>query len=355
MPPEDGLYWIHVSTGLMASTAADVRLRGTIRNPNILRSHNGWNAIDTTSRDELTYLNKTADTLTVSSDGPLYSDQFYQTAFCGFQLNNIMDPVIAFSVGRSFELSQPGRIPYDLVNVDTNRGWNTDRYAVPVTGTWVITITVGIPTNGDTQVDVYAPEFVTSIYFFSTNNPGTDTISKTIIVPVNAGSVIYTYLTDTPVYSDIRYQTALMGFLYSLKIPPLISWFVATETTLIGTTDPVAFDVVLINEGSGWNIVSNIYTVPVKGIYYIQMTAGIITGYGTKMELVKIGTSVDTVLANVFRSGAPHNGYDCRGRAIIVQLQANDKLKIRLPSGYRLFSDTKRITTFSGFRIHDLI
>ena len=349
-PPASGIYWIHISGGLLSATAADVRLNGAERTPNILRKHSSWNGYDTSSRDEIVTLSPALNVLAVSSDSGLYSDVGRQTAFCGFQINNVMETVCAFSVGRSTDWSTAGKIQYDLINVDTNSGWSTtdNQFIVPYTGTWVITFSIGAISGGDAQVDLYAPTIIASILFLSTNNAGADMASKTIIVPINAGAAVYTYLSNAPVYSDIRYQTALMGFYYAPNRLQPITWSVATVSQLIGPVDPVPFDIVLSNEGNGWSVVTNIYLVPAAGVYYLSITAGIVPNDNTLMELLVNGD----VKASIYRSGTTHNGVDTRSRAIILSLQTNDQLTIRLPSDYALYSDSSRITAFSGFRIY---
>ena len=256
----------------------------------------------------------------------------------------------AFSVGLTTSLSTAGQMSYDLVILDTDSRWNSNRYLVPYTGTWVIAFTTGAPTSGDSRVDLYAPSLVTSLYFFSTNSAGPDTLSKTLIITMLEGNVIYTSLADTPVYSDIRYQTSLMGFFYNPNFPP-ITWCVASESQFIVATDPVPFDVVFINEGNGWNTATSQYTVPLAGVYSIISTAGISANTETKMEQLIHGVlEVDKL-----RSSTSHNGIDTRSRSLILSLQINDVLRVRLLSGYSLYCDTNRKTLFSGCCLYSLI
>ncbi len=358
-PPETNssactFYWLHLSVGLYPYTAADVRIIGTTNNPNVLRGHNAWSGYDTSSRDELFCLAPVLNTMTLSSDGPLYSDAYFQTTFSGFQLDNVMGgTVVGFSVGRTSPVTAIGRITYDKVNIDTSGTWNGNEYIVPIDGIWVITVQACADSGGDMSVGIYTTAYdsfntITFVYFFSTNNPGPDMTSKTVIFRMEAGTSIYSTLQDTPLYSDIRYQTAFLGFLYSPKELQRVCWCVSTDSVHIGLVEPVPFDIVYINEGNGWNAIINYYTVPLSGVYYIHLAAGIERNYGTNMQLVVNGE----IKTNVYRSEAPHNGYDTRSKAVILRLQEGDKLHIRLPSGYRLFSDSNRITTFSGFRIY---
>ena len=347
-PPESGLYWLSFSAGISPNTITDVRLVGADRAPNILREHQSWNGYDTTSRSELTNLLTSLNIVHLSSDGALYSSSLRQTSFCGFQLNNVMRSVAAFSVGCSTKSMTTGQMTYDYVNVDTNSGWSTNEYVVPYSGTWVITFQVGIETGGDSQVDLYAPNLITSLNFYSTNNAGTDTQSKTVILTIDAGAIIYTSLSNAPVYSDIRYQTSLMGFFYSPKLVQPVSWCVARASSIFGPANPVPFDVVLINQGNGWNIATNVFIVPNTGVYYVHLSAGMNTAADTSMDML-----IDKVpIINVYRTSVSHNGIDNRGRSYILALQVNNQLSIRLELGYSLYSNANRITIFSGFRIY---
>ena len=50
-------------------------------------------------------------------------------------------------------------------------------------------------------------------------------------------------------------------------------------------------------------------------------------------------------------SSTDHNGIKTRSRAIITRLNVGDVLRINLPTGYYLYSNNNRITTFTGFRV----
>ena len=317
---------------------------GTASNPNVLRGHSAWSGYDTTSRDALFCLYPVLNTMTVSNfNGTLYSDAYFQTSFSGFQLDNVMvDPVVAFSVGRTSPISSVGRISYDLVIVDTNAAWNNDEYIVPVTGVWMITVQACVNSGGNMAVGLFNDGSPT-IYYYSTNNRGPDMISNTIFLTLEKDTSLYTILQNASLYSDIRYQTALLGFQYLSKFPNII-WSVATREVHTGPIEQVPFEIILINRIGGWNPVIHAYEVQMTGVYYIHMKAGIDMKYGTDMQLVVNGE----IKTNIYRSEAPHNGKDMRSKAVILRLVENDRLYIQLPRGYRLHSGT----TFSGFLIY---
>ncbi len=71
-------------------------------------------------------------------------------------------------------------------------------------------------------------------------------------------------------------------------------------------------------------------------------------GLQTRMELV----INNVIIANVYRSSTDHNGIRTRSRSLVYRLGAGDVARIRVPTGYQLYSADNRLTTFSGFRVY---
>jgi hypothetical protein len=347
--PESGYYWISFSAAIQAEDEADVRLVGSTRQPNIFRESTSLNGVDTTSRNELTVLTAGSSKLTLSSDFPLYSDAGLQVSFSGFSLDSIMTTVVGFSFGLSNTDTTAGRLIYDQIYVDTHSGWNTstNSYIAPVDGTYFITLNAANDGVSPGFTDLYAAgSLLTRLYHYS-NATGPDSSSKSVIIQLTAGQQIYTTLTDPNSYSDLRYQTSLLGFLYNPYRQLPISWSVATEASATGLVYPLGFDVVFVNQGNGWNVATNLYKVPLSGTYYITWTAGSYAPYPSLMELVLNESPV----ANIYRGANLYSNIDTKSRSIILQLVLDDELKIRVPAGYRIYSNAQRITTFSGIRI----
>ncbi len=53
---------------------------------------------------------------------------------------------------------------------------------------------------------------------------GVDMGSTTAIVRLDVGDYFYADLWYSPVYSDVNYQTSMMGFLYSPSALPAVAW-----------------------------------------------------------------------------------------------------------------------------------
>jgi hypothetical protein len=121
--------------------------------------------------------------------------------------------------------------------------------------------------------------------FLYTSYSGSMTTSRTIIKYFNSGDSIYSLFSTTSyIEADGAYPTALYGFLYSSYVP--VSWCVQANTGgyLTGEVNPVGFNKIIENEGSGWSASTNKFSVPRAGVYYIHLSAGLYLT--TKLELM---------------------------------------------------------------------
>lgn len=78
------------------------------------------------------------------------------------------------------------------------------------------------------------------------------------------------------------------------------------------------------------------------------MTAGIAANYTCRMDLLLNGFNQ----ASILRQSTVQNGIDTRSRAFLIRLITLDELSIRVPSGYRTYSNSQRVTKFSAMRIY---
>ena len=215
------------------------------RSPSIVRTNTHFsNGTDTTSRDEILLLKSQRSELSLSSKSALFSDAYFQTAFSGFFISNIVNPVVAFSFGLSnyFNAANLGNvlsnIPFDIINIDTHNGWSraSSVYNVPVAGVYVISLTSAAFAHERLFVALYVNNnAVAGLYFGSNNNNGIETLSRTVLINLNEGDQLDATLDKRfggAAYSDIHCQTSMKGFLYNPHFHLPISWFVALETKL---------------------------------------------------------------------------------------------------------------------------
>ena len=320
---------------------------------------NYYGGADTTSLDEIISAKLVGTELSVSSDSTLFSDFYLQTAFAGFYISNIVDTVVEFSFGlsTSFDSSNDRNVPFDIINVDTHNGWrsSSNAYVVKVPGVYVISFGLAAAEDQDPYLRLYAPTQITGLFMGSkAYRNGIEMLSRTVLIDIDEGHHIALVFTSNygSVYSDIRCQTSLKGFLYKPHRNKPISWCVLwapnSNLYITGPINPVSFNVVLVNQGSGWNSPSNLFVTPLSGVYYILLTAGIYEYKPTKMELLINGFP----RINVYRQFTSHIFWDTRSRAVIQRLQQNDVLSVQLPHGYYLQSNGNGYTGFAGFRLY---
>lgn len=349
--PQTGVYWIHISAGIPPSTEADVRLNLPYYQPDIVRSHvNFYSGIDTTSRCVITNLTQ-GHQLYLNSIYTSYSDFLLQVSFGGFSIDTYMSQTVAFFLASSFPQTTIGNITFDTVVLDTDGGWSEDdeAYIVKAAGIYVISFTTGLSRNaGQTVRALVNGDVSTAIFVTDTAHGGEDTATLTFLADLAEDDSLQLVLSRGTVYSDIRHLTAFNGFLYAPR-GNLVAWQLYRTADLEGPADPVSFDIVVLDTADQWNPSNSRYTVGTAGVYCINLNAGMVARIG-------MGLSVMINQFNemaVYRSSVNHNGFDTRGRSLIVRLAQGDQLRVSLAVSFELeSSEDLRQTSFSGFRIY---
>ena len=353
--PYGGYYWLHYSIGINSNSQADAYLTGSERISNVLRSYSNYNGQDIMSRDEIFDLNSACGQVKLWSDFNVFSDPYLQTSFSGFSIDNLSDlsPVVfSISLASTQTCSLSAKIPFDRVILDSQKAWSpVDRdYIVPTTGLYVISLKIGSRPTYPLGVGLYVYGAILSSVQLGSNDHQYESLGTTITAELFQGDRLYAgcyYYSNSYLQGNIKAQTLLTGFLYRPRNFQGYAWSVASVTSVTGPAYPVSLPVQILDRGFGWDKITNTYTVQDSGIYYIHLTAGVNTAQPTRMEL-----QVNTVtLINVYMASTDHNGIKTRSRAIITRLNVGDTLRITLPTGYYLFSNNNRITTFTGFRV----
>ena len=332
------------------------------RSPSIFRTNAKFaKGAYTTSRDYIVPLQSKHDKLSLSSDTKLFSDIYWQTSFAGFYINNIVNPLVTFSFGLSISLVSSNitdkNIPFDVINIDTHNGWNRSRntYSVKVSGLYVISYSLAAVVGNELfvplQVNQNTVAEIRSFIGGSNVGDGIEILSKTLVLRLNETDHIAAVLCqhNGRIYSDIRCPTSMKGFLYKPYQGKPVSWRVVimqVDLCTSGLLDPVKFDEVFVNDGSGWNETSNSFVAPLPGVYYLQISAGMCDDKPTKMELMVNGYPK----INVYRQFTKEIFWDTRSRAVILRLLPGDKLHIRLPFGFNIWTS---LTEFGGFRLYE--
>lgn len=285
----------------------------------------------------------------MSSSYSLYSDSLLQTSFGGFLLDSVMTQVVAFAFGLSTSFSTGGQlIPFDLVYVDTHSGWTTTNtaYTIPVTGTYIIALTAnsqaGATIGCQLKIDSYL-----SVAHVYVDGPyaGNDSHSSLSALALLAGQKLAEYLN----MGTVAGGTTLSGFLYTPYLTPAVVFSVGITSTSRpnAPVDPVSYDSILVNQGSGWIAAKQAFVTPIGGVYYVHIMFMPTQGNQCQVNLLLNGK---TVMGNSYLS-TPTSGYDTRSRGFILRLNPADELRVSLTAG-QFYSNSNIYNTFTGLLIH---
>lgn len=317
------------------------------------RFHTTFTSTPTTiSRSEMVQLQQ-GTPLMLTSTYALYSDNYQQTSFTGFMLDNAMSPMVAFYASQSSSAPGP-RIPYDVVLVDTVGAWNASSYefVVPVAGTYVVSVMFGIvnaTANGNLLVNNSATSPLYGYKYAAASQQ--DFISTTFVICLNTNDRLSVAKPSggggTVTFVFANYHNAFMGFLYSPTRGQSIAWSVgrASSEASAGPLNPVTYTVVFVNVGSAWNVTSNTVTVTQTGVYYVSVTALTQSSQPMRVEVTVNGVAVASV-----QQETPLALQYAFSRSLLVRLMRGDNVRVRLPASYSLSASI--YSTFSGIRIY---
>ena len=349
--PVDGLYLTYLTASIPANVTTDIRLIGSPYTPNILISEQINCDYTSALREDMQFFYKNTN-LWISSDNALYSNNItFPTSFGGFHLASLLEPLKAFAVRLTRSHNKLGPIPFNYLAFQTSELWKLERYSfvAPQGGIYYFSLSVASLAGYPLTVSVRTNNNpIIKLYYDNTNSNVIETLSQSSLMRLNKGAAVFVELENGAVYSDIRYQTSFFGFLYEPKLTKVV-WSLLLTAKNFEHTDPLNFDTVLVNEGNGWNDLTRTYEVSQNGYYFINF--GAISSYIITLNMQLLLN--DKVIAQIYRGPINgNNGMDTRGKDLILYLKKNDVLRIRLLSGFYIFSDKNiRLFSFKGFRL----
>ncbi len=183
------------------------------------------------------------------------------------------------AIARTTNSEDEGIIPYDHVFIDTDGGWamsgtNQYHYTVRRTGIYVISQICASVSSDTTDVSLYKNdvEIIRQLFDGLLHNGGHDIMSTMAVTELNEGDLVSSRINYGYAFSDARYQTSLLGFLYAPVLGNPIAWFVfAGFGPISEELNPIPYPVVLTNVGLGWDATVNKFIAPAAGVYYMQL------------------------------------------------------------------------------------
>lgn len=148
---------------------------------------------------------------------------------------------------------------------------------------------------------------------------GSEMASRGCLLSLAAGNAVSVYswmAADTSLS-----QSTFRGFLYSPVNPAdAVAWSVHYSSFVMAFNGPFPFDIVLANTGMAWQAGTYTASIPIAGVYYIEMALQS-SGAAVDMQLTLNGA---TVLSRIYM--AYTSSLMTRSRSVLVQLSVNDEL-----------------------------
>ncbi|XP_047429504.1 complement C1q tumor necrosis factor-related protein 3-like [Mugil cephalus] len=132
---------------------------------------------------------------------------------------------------------------------------------------------------------------------------------------------------------------------------------VAFSASLVNTTEwtnqgpfadaiPLVFRRVTTNIGNAYDPDTGVFTVPVRGLYYLSFTGVVGNSGSLNAALLKN----DQVMFAIFNTGGKHSSAT---NSMTLELQEGDRVWITMWHQHSIF-DQSRLSTFSGFLVFPL-
>jgi hypothetical protein len=349
-----GFYLMHFSAGVPRNTKLNCAIRNATSTPNVLLNHTSLNDDMVTSRDDIQYLSDGQE-LYVSSDYALYSDDMMQTSWSGFKLDDVINMEVVFRAARVTSIVNSPRyaaIPLDKLVINIGQAWDAcnSQLVVPKSGIYFLSWSAASFSNILHIIELQVNKVTKTRSFIYTSYPSSDTSSQALLLPLNAGDVVklnLTYPTAPSIYSDMNYQTSFVGFLYEPVHGQAVAWCLTLPVNnyYLGPA-VINFTNVYLNEGSTWNSSAAALHISTSGIYYLKLSGYADNVIKNPLNIVLLVN--DQLLMNVMdKVDAITN---LRNRALIVHLNAGDKLTVSVPAGYLAYSLEYEVI-FAGFLI----
>ena len=360
-----GLYWFHLSAGIPAGKQANYKINGLDYIIGILKNNTAYSD-DQVTVDGLAWVRSGA-TLNVSTDNDLFSSQYEETSWSWFRLDDAMKHLVAFyvsNINKSGSLAEGNLMTYDKVIVNDGNGWNSNLnvFNAPVNGFYFLS--VGIATIKEkiscVELTVNNTVVVQKVCIYETKHNGNELARASKMMLLRTGDIV-SCIVRTSFYfgnaSCLYYsQVYLQGFLYEpLNEKRKIAWSVSRSLSKIwGAVDYVAFDIVYVNEGNSWNPTTNSARIPQRGVYLIDLSTYLCGAPGNGNENVQVMLNNDVVI-QLRLNATGLNDCISRSRSSMLQLQAGDSLRIRIPThGSCYVSYSKIHHSFTGFLLYSL-
>ena len=350
------LYWFHICAGIPTSSKTNYRLNGLVYPAVVYSSATGYPQ-DQLTADTLQWVWPNA-TLSISNNQSLRSSSELETAWLGFRLDNLFNPLVAFGVQLTQTFNSISSVKFDRILVNEGNRYNLSdgSFIVPLSGIYffsmVTTKLFYLKVNGVLKLCTCVCD--------NAHNSG-DLVSSrgSAMFALNANDKVQVVAVSgfLPIYTTQDGLVNFQGFLYSPISGNQVAWSVVRSASVEGPADYVSFDIINTNKPTNcWIIASNKISVPLTGLYFVDIYAYLCgssfaycAGNGdTSIQVLRNGVPIVSIRMAI----ATFDNCASRSRSIIVALNVSDELRVRVPTGGCLYSDSQQMMAFNGFLMH---
>ena len=175
------------------------------------------------------------------------------------------------------------------------------------------------------------------------NGWSAETTARDVLLELKSGDTLH-MSTTTGVY-PVEYSSLAIFSISAAMTGDLVAFSVSRDSFIAGDVDPVPFTLLLVNEGSAYDVFTHRVTTPSTGIYFLSFSAGGMTQQQTNITLYKnLQPFVD-----LRRDSTIQTGDDVLSRGIMMPLNQGDILHLASNVNSISLSSELKETTFSGF------
>ena len=351
-----GYYWFHFDTFTDKRGRADYAFKydpSNLVNKLIRKSNNDTN-IDVLSSDSLLFITSMSHVIvSTKTDFHVPAASLYSMTFFGFLIiSNFI-----FSVHNNFlgthNLSQ--QIIFSKVIINKGGAWNKAKSAfiVPVDGIYFFNFHI-TSLNGQ-KLTVFVKNILSHI---RDSRVTEDSLSRTVLLKVKKNEEIAVLIdVNTALRQNNNEMVSFKGFLYSSSADtPKPAWAVHSLLGMLkenilpflfnSVSSKINFGRVHINVGSLYKVATREVVINEGGIYYVAYAIQVLNG-STTVRLI-LNDKTISIIKRPFQLDSEGTQVT-RERALLLSLQENDKLAVKLIGGSIYLSPTFSLCSFIGF------
>ena len=299
--------------------------------------------------------------VTVSNEETLFSSLNMETAWLGFRLDNLFNPLIAFAA-RLYNNAKlfSENIIFDriLVNEGNHYDAKDGIFVAPFNGIYFFSVTTS-SYIGYANIMVNQKDYRFGVCSCDDIGRSGDKVSirGSIMLTLNAQDKVHVESKPGNNYEDKL--TNFHGFLYSPPSEHSVAWSVSRLILIMGPDNNVSFSIINVNKPDCWKASFNKVIIPKTGMYYVDICSyfcgnGFYYCPGDGNGEIQVLRN-DNPIIIIRRANATLINCVSRSRAVIINLNVNDELKIAVPTKGCIYSDHQRQVSFNGFMLNGSI